>query len=136
MTFKQFLLVDDDKDDRELFCEALEDVSKEISCHTAAGANEALALLATLHPGKPDVIFLDINMPLVSGWECLTLLKKNEQYKDIPVIIYSTSSHSRDIEIAHDLGAHRFITKPHDYKLLINVLTEVVTSGTPLNACP
>lgn len=131
MTFKQFLLVDDDRDDRELFCEALADVSNEINCQTAASANEALELLSALHPGKPDVIFLDINMPLVSGWECLTQLKKNEQYKDIPVIIYSTSSHSRDREIARDLGAHRFITKPHDYKVLINVLTEVVTEEKP-----
>ncbi len=129
MTFKQFLQVDDDKDDRELFREALEDVSKEINCHTAAGANEALELLASLHPGKPDVIFLDINMPLVSGWECLTLLKKHELYRDIPVVIYSTSSHGRDIEIAKDLGAHRFITKPHDYNLLISVLAEVITDG-------
>lgn len=128
MNFKQFLLVDDDRDDRELFCEALEDLDKEISCHTAAGANEAMELLSSLQPGKPDVIFMDINMPLVSGWECLTLLKKHDLYRDIPVIIYSTSSHTRDIEIARDLGAYRFITKPHDYKLLLRVLSELLTA--------
>ncbi|MBX2906367.1 MAG: response regulator [Taibaiella sp.] len=128
MNFKQFLLVDDDRDDRELFCEALEDLDKEISCHTAAGADEAMELLAALQPGKPDVIFMDINMPLVSGWECLTLLKKHDLYRDIPVIIYSTSSHTRDIEIAKNLGAYRFITKPHDYKLLLRVLTELLTA--------
>lgn len=62
MTFTQFLLADDDKEDCELFCEALEDVSKKIQYHIAVGANEALAMLEALHPGKPDVIFLNINI--------------------------------------------------------------------------
>ena len=62
----------------------------------------------------------------MSGWELLTKIKRSPQYKHIPIIMYSTSSHKRDKEIAVDLGAVGLITKPNDYKILKDVLAMIV----------
>ena len=123
---QHFLLIDDDIDDRELFVEALEKAGSTVSCSVCEDAREALKKLETKTIASPDVIFLDINLPVMSGWECLAWLKKSSQYKDIPVIMYSTSSHKRDREIAQDLGALCFFTKPNDYNQLVHFLKEIV----------
>jgi CheY-like chemotaxis protein len=126
---KRFLLIDDDSDDRELFSEALASVSSVIVCDLAADAEEALDKLVSKELDAPDMIFLDINLPVMTGWQFLTSLKSQEAYKDIPVIMYSTSSNQRDKEIAKDLGALCFITKPSAFKKLQNTLDIIVSYG-------
>jgi len=124
---KRFLLVDDDNDDRELFSEALATVNPIIICDLAADAEEALLKLDSREFDSPDVIFLDINLPVMTGWQFLTKLKSQEQYKDIPVIMYSTSNNQRDRDTAKDLGALCFITKPSAFKKLQNTLDVIVS---------
>ncbi len=119
-----FLLIDDDADDSELFREALEETDKSIPLHCAENGEEALKLLNEIN--KPGIIFLDINMPRMNGWECLKKLKANESYKHIPVIMYSTSSHQREVDIAIDLGALSFFTKPHSYSELKAMIKSVI----------
>jgi CheY-like chemotaxis protein len=126
-----FLLIDDDADDSELFREALEEIDQSISLHCAENGEEALKLLNDVD--KPNIIFLDINMPRMNGWECLKKLKSNNAYKDIPVIMYSTSSHQREVDIAIDLGALSFFTKPHSYselKKMVKGVIEKIETGT------
>lgn len=123
---KNFLVIDDDGDDRELFSEALASVDPEIGCYFAEDAEEALKKLDDGEFDGPHVVFLDINLPGMSGWQCLTELKKHDKHRHIPVIMYSTSSHQRDREIAGDLGAVCFVTKPSDFKKLREILKEIV----------
>ena len=117
---KIFLLADDDEDDKQLFCEALEQVDPSVVCYHAANGLEALDILST--NVMPHLIFLDINMPGMNGWQCLKAIKGNEAYKHIPVLMYSTSAHLRDVDIALDLGALCFFTKPHNFSDLKNML--------------
>jgi CheY-like chemotaxis protein len=121
---KKFLVIDDDTDDRELFCEALASVDPGIHCEQAVDGKEALTRLSAKE--QPDIIFLDINMPIMDGWQFLTHLKKQDGHKDIPVIVYTTSATLKDKRIANDLGALCFITKPHAYSRLQNILGVIV----------
>jgi CheY-like chemotaxis protein len=123
---KRFLVIDDDTDDRELFTEALASVDPVIVCDQATDGAEALKWLTTNAIDQPDIIFLDINMPVMNGWQFLTRLKKDDVYKHIPVIVYSTSSTLKDKRIADDLGALCFITKPHAFGRLKRMLGIVV----------
>ena len=123
---KRFLVIDDDSDDRELFSEALASVDPEIVCDQATDGAEALKRLTAKEIDRPDIIFLDINMPVMDGWQFLKRLKKDEVYRHIPVIVYSTSSTVKDRRIADDLGALCFITKPHAFGSLKNMLGVVV----------
>jgi CheY-like chemotaxis protein len=70
----------------------------------------------------PDYIFLDINMPVMDGKECLVEIRKNPRLKEIPVIIYSTASEPREIATLYFLGASSYITKPRSYNELMPVL--------------
>lgn len=124
-SFKKLLLADDDSDDAGLFCEALLEVCPDASCFLANDGNEVLDKLPDMTE-LPDLIVLDVNMPLMDGWECLTLLKSNPEYQDIPVILYSTSSRPQDNQRARDLGAIFFYTKPEKFGDLKKFLKMVV----------
>lgn len=125
---KKFLLTDDDKDDRELFSEALHSVDPNIICQGAEHGRDALRLLNSQDGEKPDLIFIDINMPVMDGWELLNTIKKDDHCHDIPVIIYTTSSEERDRQIAKDLGALCFVTKPDDFRLVKTILRVIVSN--------
>ena len=133
MRNKIFLLADDDRDDTEMFSEALAAIDHTIVCHAASDGREVLDTLEELTT-MPDLIFLDVNMPVMNGWQCLKALKEDDRYNQIPVIIISTSSHERDIEIASDLGALCYFTKPHYFHELtrvLKVIVENVGAGLP-----
>jgi CheY-like chemotaxis protein len=86
MIYKNILQFDDDSDDCELFMEALKAVSSAF-CTSLSDPLEALRRLVEKEI-QPDVTFLDLNMPIMSGMELLGELKKQELLKDIPVIIF------------------------------------------------
>ncbi|HWI92381.1 MAG TPA: response regulator [Flavisolibacter sp.] len=123
---KQILLIDDDRDDAELFKEALSELDASIGFEHYEDSKEGLRRLLERQSVLPDIIFLDINMPVVSGWQCLTEFKKSEHLKDITVIMFTTSSQPRERELAQELGAEGFITKPSDYKTLKTMLSSVI----------
>jgi DNA-binding response OmpR family regulator len=111
------ILIDDDRDDSELFAEALGEINAQVEFTYYDSAREALTALDEINE-RPDLIFLDINLPLMSGWELLTHLKKTEHLAGIPVIMYTTSSHDGEKEMSNILGAADFITKPNDFNEL------------------
>lgn len=127
MDKKIILLADDDMDDTEMFCEALEEINKNIVCHCADNGSEALRILDELQE-KPELIFLDLNMPVMNGWDCLKFLKKDKRYEDIPVIMISTSSHRKDMDIASDLGAVCYFVKPNNFNDLKHVLHTITSN--------
>lgn len=132
---KKVFLIDDDEDDRELFCEAMEEVAPDIVCYTAANGRKALTQMANKELEIPDIIFLDINMPVMNGWQCLAMLKEQELYKNIPVIMYSTSSHPEHVEKAQQLGALGFFTKPPNFNNLKDSLA-IVAEHLHSNSLP
>ena len=126
----EFLLVDDDSDDSDLIFEVLSEIDSSVKYRYAMDGPEALTLLEEDY--TPSIIFLDINMPGMNGWQCLTKLKANEQFKHIPVVMYSTSSYQHEIEKAFELGALAFFTKPNHYSLLkknIQVVLDALYTG-------
>jgi CheY-like chemotaxis protein len=127
MTHVTCLLIDDDPDDREIFALAVEEMDKSCRFVTAKSGVEALQLLKDDPAFIPDFIFLDLNMPLMDGKECLLEIKKIPRASNIPVIIYSTSSYDRDVEDTRQLGATYFLTKPSSIKALTDFLAGILT---------
>ncbi len=121
-----FLLIDDDEDDRMLFCEALNDVDPVIQCLTEGNGRIMLTKLETQELVRTDIIFVDINMPSINGWEILKKLKQHRDYSDIPVIMYSTSARDFDMNQAQKYGASSFMKKPYDFKSLKLRLAEII----------
>lgn len=121
-------LVDDDIDDIEIFNIALQELDDDIEFFSANNGTEALKMLDKNPTFIPDFIFLDLNMPLMSGKQCLTEIKKVQRLKDVPVVIYSTSSSERDIEETKRLGAAHFLTKPSSITALSESLIRLFKS--------
>jgi len=121
----KILLIDDDEDDRDFFQFALEDLNNNITFASAESGYEAFELLQK--DKLPDYIFLDLNMPGMSGRECLIELKNNHSFNSIPVVIFSTSSDPRDVEETKKLGAIDFITKPSKTSDLVNALSHFIS---------
>jgi CheY-like chemotaxis protein len=105
------LIIDDDLDDRLIFCEIIAEISKNISCLAFSGGAEALEKLEKMTT-LPDFIFLDLNMPRMSGKQCLIHLKNNPKLQSVPVVIYSTSKQEEAKQETSALGAHSFLSKP------------------------
>ena len=124
---KKVLLIDDDRDDASLFKEALQEVNEKVAFDYFEGCQEAIIKLNAEEYQLPDIIFLDINMPVVNGWYCLEEFKRSEKLASVPVYIYTTSSHKKEKERAIAMGATGFITKPMDYNELKNILREVLS---------
>ncbi|MEO8150280.1 MAG: response regulator [Bacteroidia bacterium] len=122
---KKILLVDDDTDDQLFFVDAIKELEPALECGIANNGLEALDHLEKVPP-PPSLIFLDLNMPLMNGYECLAQLKKINQYKEIPVIIFTTSSHPVDMERTISMGAKMFLTKPPDFDVLKNKLQDIL----------
>jgi CheY-like chemotaxis protein len=127
MQYRHLMLIDDDEEDQEIFNTALQQVSSEVSCTNYNDASKALKDLNAAFD-HPDVIFLDLNMPIMNGQQFLVEIKKNQKLKHIPVIIFSTSSHQPTIQITKHLGAHDFITKPGDFETLKAILKRLITN--------
>ena len=123
----QILLIDDDVDDQLIFCEIIEEISPGLECISASNGLEGLNRLAGMDPG-PTMIFLDLNMPFISGWECLDRIRKDERTSRIPVIIMTTSDNQADRQRALGLGARAFVTKTADLPALRLIIRKTLTA--------
>ena len=106
------LIVDDDPDDRAFFIEAAREVDEGIECMTAGNGQKALEILRNGDTLLPDLIFMDIRMPLMNGKKCLFEIKNDDRLKHIPVIIYTTSKVIEESIELKKMGACHFISKP------------------------
>ncbi|MFH1956774.1 MAG: response regulator [Patescibacteria group bacterium] len=103
---KKILVIEDDKFFQTLVTKKLMDEGYEVLA--ASDSNEALAIL---EKEKPDLIILDLILPLLDGFEILSIVKKGEKTKDIPVIILSNLGQKEEVERAIALGANDFMIK-------------------------
>ena len=120
------LIIDDDTEDRELFLEAVGKIDPSIKCYSAKDGREAIHVMTNELIVLPDYIFLDINMPVMNGRECLIEIKKNSKLKTIPVIMYSTTSDTNEIKGFYSLGAYDFLIKPANFSKLMDALASII----------
>jgi CheY-like chemotaxis protein len=118
-------LIDDDIDDQEIFLSVLQEVAPSIRCFTASNGQEAINKLTSAEI-KPDLIFLDLNMPLMNGKQFLKACGLLEECRDIPVIILTTSSDRKSMEETRQLGARDYITKPDKFSAWGSIIREKI----------
>ncbi len=116
------LLADDDKDDCLLFKEALEELPLITSLTMVNDGDQLMKSLLQNTRQLPHVLFLDVNMPRKNGFECLAEIMLNDRLKNLPVILYSTSSEQVVTDRLYQNGARHFIRKPSDFGQLKRVI--------------
>ena len=125
MPYQHILLIDDDEDDQEIFLTAMQEISVRAVCTAVSSAVSALQKLKTKQM-LADLIFLDLNMPIMNGKQFLKEIMKSEELRLIPVIVFSTSAQLETIRETKELGAHDFITKPSKFSELKNILRPII----------
>lgn len=122
----KIVLVDDDEDDRMFFADALQEIDIKTELSEFHNGQEVLDYLSQSDTERPHLIFLDLNMPVMDGFQCLREIRKNPELKDLVVAIYSTSSSERDIEETFVNGANIYINKPNKFEDLKKTIGQVV----------
>ena len=117
MDLIKIYLADDDKEDREFLLEALDEIPLRTQ---VTQFNNGVDLMDKLFSDVvlPDVIFLDLYMPIMDGFECLTDIRNFAKFANIHVIVYSTTYRQREVNQLKEDGANQFIQKSTSFKTL------------------
>lgn len=126
MFAKNIYLCEDDTDDVEFFQEALKAVEGNFNLTISSDGLELIEQLKKCNGTLPDLIIIDINMPKMNGLETLKAIKKNPDFKSIPVVLYSTCAEEEYIQYAHENGAHYYFVKPYEFGTLKRYIQKLV----------
>ena len=124
------LLIDDDDDDIHLFSEALRAVSPESELHFFNNCYEALRQVENQSIPIPDVIFVDLVMPALNGFDCINLLKMNLMLMEVPIMVLSSSITTLNLDKLYKMGVAFFITKPPSFDQLKAAINNMVNLPT------
>jgi CheY-like chemotaxis protein len=127
-TTLNILLADDSVDEHFLFRHTIKGIDADVNIQTVLNGVELLKLLNKPETNLPDLLFLDLNMPLKNGKESLAEIKRTEKLADLNIVIYSTSDEKRDIDETFELGANLYVRKPQDYLELEKTLAKVINT--------
>src|SRR5688572_3259789 len=131
----KILIVEDDRDDLFFLTEALKTVDPQAVIIPLKNGSEALSHLDITCKGPvsniPDLIFMDLNMPLLDGRIASKIMKQSVEYCKIPVIILTTSENEKEREDLMQQGANSFYTKPSSMPELIEIVKEVFSTYLP-----
>lgn len=122
----RIIIVDDDRDTRELLAIALETEGFEVT-----SAANGLRLIASLQLHRPHLILLDVNMSWIDGFELCKAVKKNENFREIPVIFVSGRGEPEDRRKGLEAGAADYFVKPLDLVRLLARIRELVSAAVP-----
>ena len=117
------LVVDDEADLVRILQFGLQSIGYQVE--TACDGQEALKKAREM---KPDIILLDLMLPKLDGYKVCRLLKFDERYKNIPIIILSARTQEGDQLLAMEMGANRFITKPYDFQEVLGHIETLLKS--------
>lgn len=122
---KNVMLAEDDQDDQMFFKEAVDEISNEIQLQIKNNGEELMTTLINDHGPVPDIIFIDLNMPIKDGFSCLQEIKVSEKLKNCTVVILTTSNNPDHMDLAYKLGATLYVCKPNNFKDLKSILNEI-----------
>ena len=119
---KTILLADDDDDDVYLFRNALAQIGQDVKIIIARNGVDCMNLL--MESSLPDLIFLDINMPLKTGLECLEEIRKDDRLKKLKVVVLSTASTRDLVDAAYKKGANLYLRKSFSFEDFKKILAK------------
>ena len=115
------LLVDDEPDLVTMVSLRLKTAGYEVI--TAGDGQQALEQVKT---GSPEIIILDLMLPKLDGYKVCRLLKYDERYRNIPILIFTARAQGEDIKLASECGADAYLTKPFDPQVLLSKIEELL----------
>ncbi len=127
MKYQHILVIDDDPEDIEIFSEAVNSFNENITITSSTDASLALEGLKKTTQ-LPDIIFLDLQMPRLTGKDFLQKINEDTTLQNIPVVVLSGQSDTIVKDMYQKIGATNYICKPNSYKELVEELREILYS--------
>jgi CheY-like chemotaxis protein len=122
-------MIDDSVAEANLVKEALKEGRHEVEFNHINKSKAAMPYFNSLSTlpksAKPDLIFLDLHMPGITGLEILGMMKSDDELKALPVIMFSTSKDSEEIRECYSGKANAFVTKPHEFEGYMNLMDNI-----------
>jgi CheY-like chemotaxis protein len=145
------LVVEDSNEDFRMLQRLMRRMSVQNPIHRCTNGDEVIEFLYqqksdTYHQGeescnsqlalRPSVILLDLNLPGIDGRDILARLKQDNTFKEIPVVVFTTSSNPKDIELCYQKGANGYLVKPMDAQELKKTIQAFVDYWLEANTPP
>ena len=121
---RSIILAEDDIDDQNIFQIALQEVDPAIELDFVSNGKELSTLLQKT---KPDLLFLDLEMPYKNGLECLVEIRDNPTLNNLPVVVFSSTTKPSNIQTAYEMGAHLFFIKPPVYQDYLSSIRAILS---------
>jgi len=118
---KRILVVDD-----EVEAVKMMKIMLETSGYEVIGAHEGQDALNKAREENPDLIILDLMLPKIDGYKVCRLLKFDEKYKHIPIVMFTARAQESDRRMGQEVGADAYITKPFDHNVLLTKIKELL----------
>ena len=142
MNRRNILIVEDDANDIKLMQASITGLDVNVDLHFMKNGSAALDYLFRKNSYKnredpdPDLIILDLNIPLMNGFEVLQEIKKNKYLKLIPVVVFSSSNYDLDIDKCYNLGINSFVVKPMDFINYKKTVSHIINFWVDINQPP
>lgn len=126
LLIQNIILAEDDEDDKYIFADALKEIDVRIKVEYVTDGTKLMNLLQHF---LPDILFLDLDMPHKNGLECLVEIRNNQKLKDLPVVVFSSTTRPANIQTAYEMGAHLFLIKSSNFKDYKEALKTIMRLG-------
>jgi len=123
----KLMLADDDIDDCIFFRDALQELPITATLSTANNGIELMQFLNDHPDNLPDILFLDLNMPRKTGFECLSEIKLNKNLRNLPIVVFSTSFDHKVVNTLYEKGVHYYLRKPGEFSKLKQLIHQAIS---------
>lgn len=133
----EILLVEDSETDAQLVQRALAQSDRASRVSVLTDGEQAMAYLhGHVDAARPDLVLLDLNLPKMNGWEVLAQCKTDPVLRSIPVVVFTTSEHDKDVRRCYELGANSYVSKPFELAAFMDAIRSIEDYWLGVSAPP
>jgi CheY-like chemotaxis protein len=122
---KRIILAEENANDADIFTDSLTNINKQVDVEVFNNGHSLLEALNNI-TDFPDIVFLDLNMPMKNDFQFLEKIKETQLWKNVKIVILSSSSHPELIKTSYNLGADVPLTEPINYEDLKKTLAKLL----------
>lgn len=123
VAINHIIVAEDDQDDKLIFGQAILEIDTHLQ---VTYVSDGVELLSLINNFLPDLLVLDLDMPYKNGLECLLAIRHDPALQQLPVLVFSSTTQTANIQTAYELGAHLYAFKSNSYSEYVKALRNIL----------